>query len=487
MPHWVLAALDGAKDGSVAYLMVESLADSLLPATFCRFEPLDASFFALEDHRAVLEAALTTHYVALSRGTVISISHLGARHALRVAELEPEEHCSVYRADVSVDVVPPAGSERTAAAALAAAQAPPAATVVLEVPFGDRAGLRVPCPAPGGGATFARVVAPPGAAVQLEVRTETPGPFDFEAYACEARGGAARPTRQDHTHSCVRGDNYRSAILELPAAEADSNLGGPSVWHLGLTGYGAGAVGGECIVVAGPCDDAAAPAPPAESGMARCGNCGAAVPTASLARHEAFCARSNAICLVCDRVVRRQDLESGLHWHCDKCLDPPFVCDSSEARSKHLELQVPSPRFPTCSRLTGAPVAAITPRFAAAAALSSPGFAKRPPTLRTRVRGAPSSAAFAATAWQRVRRRTTPWKLPAATPRMRRCAAARPWRAQTVANTFGGGTSPCTDVCTPWAQPPSAQGGLRVRLGGRLRQPRCQRRRRHRRRRHQCV
>lgn len=50
-----------------------------------------------------------------------------------------------------------------------------------------------------------------------------------------------------------------------------------------------------------------------------CGNCGAAVPLATLPMHEAFCARHNAPCRYpgCGAVLRRG--QEGEHVHCEAC------------------------------------------------------------------------------------------------------------------------------------------------------------------------
>jgi hypothetical protein len=57
--------------------------------------------------------------------------------------------------------------------------------------------------------------------------------------------------------------------------------------------------------------------------QARCGHCQTVVPVRTVAMHEAFCYRNNAICLRCrglglePYVMKKEEMK--LHWHCEEC------------------------------------------------------------------------------------------------------------------------------------------------------------------------
>jgi hypothetical protein len=64
----------------------------------------------------------------------------------------------------------------------------------------------------------------------------------------------------------------------------------------------------------------------------RCSHCGAVVPQRTIAMHEAFCARHNKKCMMCERVFSIADF--ALHWHCPTC---PFV-GTTRDQEKHLSV-----------------------------------------------------------------------------------------------------------------------------------------------------
>lgn len=171
--------------------------------------------------------------------------------------------------------------------------------------------------------------------------------LDFEAYL--GRRNCPKPTRENHHASCSEGENVGKAVIVIDpapntaAASSDAGAGAPrgTPYYLGVAPYQCTGCniriqvmlaneGGE-----GEKDDAVAaplqvPTPPPNGD--RCGHCGVIVPAGRLAMHMAFCERNNTKCLICDQVVRKS---GGHHWHCELCLDPPFVCNSAEARAKH--------------------------------------------------------------------------------------------------------------------------------------------------------
>ncbi|GJP57886.1 hypothetical protein CLOP_g17928 [Closterium sp. NIES-67] len=79
----------------------------------------------------------------------------------------------------------------------------------------------------------------------------------------------------------------------------------------------------------------AAASPPDQS---RCGNCRQLIATRTLPLHEAYCSRHNVVCPHpgCDLVLRKTDLESGSHQHCQECGE---VFGGRREREKHEQVR----------------------------------------------------------------------------------------------------------------------------------------------------
>lgn len=73
-----------------------------------------------------------------------------------------------------------------------------------------------------------------------------------------------------------------------------------------------------------------------KAGSSQCSNCLRFIPTGQAQMHSLHCARNNTHCPVCDRVVRKVDMQH--HWHCGVCIDVPFSTDTVRGRAKHEDI-----------------------------------------------------------------------------------------------------------------------------------------------------
>ena len=274
-----------------------------------------------------------------------------------------------------------AGGATGAGVASASVSAASSSSYTLEVPVNFAEGLDVTL-APGAYSTFTFAV-PEGAgfAVNVEVVQSSnasggaAAALDFEAYL--GRRNCPKPTRSNHHFSCTEGENLGKASITVPGNDVGAGGRGATgaggaggggrqgtVYYLGATPYKCNGCNVKITVMleespkastnvepredAEDSDDvrsgssgkaAAAAAAAAAAGPKidgdRCGNCGVVVPPGRMRMHAAFCERNNTKCLICDAVVKKT---GGHHWHCDLCLEPPFACNSLEAKAKHQEL-----------------------------------------------------------------------------------------------------------------------------------------------------
>ena len=106
LPLWMGQALS-APEGQ--YVTVSL--DDLPLAESCALQPASVQFYALRDHRAALEHALSTQYTCLSTGMTVELEFSGQVFALVVAELTPANTCCIVNTDVDVCIIPPVDSD----------------------------------------------------------------------------------------------------------------------------------------------------------------------------------------------------------------------------------------------------------------------------------------------------------------------------------------------------------------------------------------
>eukprot|EP01105_Mastigella_eilhardi_P005326 TRINITY_DN1705_c0_g1_i7.p1 TRINITY_DN1705_c0_g1~~TRINITY_DN1705_c0_g1_i7.p1 ORF type:complete len:569 (-),score=89.30 TRINITY_DN1705_c0_g1_i7:60-1766(-) len=138
LPFWMMEHLAVQEGGTV---VVESV--SLPKCTWAVFQPTDKRFYAIENHKALLESALRK-FSTLSSDTVIYVEDpaRGERHALRVKALKPRDAVLITDADVNVEFEPLAADsgeqqhqeELQAKAKAAAEVASPAPAPAAEAP-----------------------------------------------------------------------------------------------------------------------------------------------------------------------------------------------------------------------------------------------------------------------------------------------------------------------------------------------------------------
>jgi len=75
---------------------------------------------------------------------------------------------------------------------------------------------------------------------------------------------------------------------------------------------------------------------------AACSNCGASVPRARLAMHEAYCSRHMWVCPLCSVMLRRGSAKEASHGHCSECdaiVAPDAASQSRHAAAMHRPIQ----------------------------------------------------------------------------------------------------------------------------------------------------
>ena len=106
LPLWMGHAL-AAPEGQFVTVSL----DDVPLAESCALQPASVQFYALRDHRAALEHALSTQYTCLSTGMTVDLEFSGHIYSLVVAELAPASTCCIVNTDVDVHIIPPVDSD----------------------------------------------------------------------------------------------------------------------------------------------------------------------------------------------------------------------------------------------------------------------------------------------------------------------------------------------------------------------------------------
>eukprot|EP00051_Salpingoeca_urceolata_P013427 m.168641 g.168641 ORF g.168641 m.168641 type:complete len:721 (-) comp17792_c0_seq6:54-2216(-) len=337
-PAWMLEALEVSDGFSV------TVSETVLPlAESVALQPVTTALFAAHDARAVLQAALSAHYVTLTKGTVVEVHHVGARYRIRVLEVEPEEAVSIFNTDIEVDLRPavdeqgnmlplptqgPSGAGGAPAAAGSSGASDSAKP--LEVVLGDATGT--PISATGAAYSLFRLQVPENTAFAVNVKM-TGETGDVECYLAAQDGPPV--TREQHLFTSNEGDGLRGCSINVGADHGVKASDGFCVFALALRAYDSDHC--DCVVTLSakqsnqhPQGDGAA----AAVASSVCPNCREQVPEQHMVRHMAFCTRNNQFCEFCSKVVRKADIDS--HWHCEVCWPVMRFATSSEAaRAKH--------------------------------------------------------------------------------------------------------------------------------------------------------
>lgn len=335
---------------------------------------------AVPDHRAALEHALRDGGVtALHAGLVLTVSHEGADYPLIVTRAEPATAPAVVTIDTDCDVElegattaavataasadgddgdatmttgPSTGASSSSAARPADDRPPAAPAAAVPLPLGQpvsaavAAGayryfsVRVPPEPAGGDGSSSSSSAQLLPVVELRLQPATAPTAELDLYAGIAPLSRPSLARHDAAADVALPDPAAGRTLRVPLPP-----GAPGQVFVGVTAYGGAGGGGgapqqhpftlTAAVVWEPqrsaaptAAAAAAPLPASEPeplppGTARCGNCGAAVPTGALTLHSATCARNNVRCAFsgCGALLRRGPAAAAEHTHCDGCGD----------------------------------------------------------------------------------------------------------------------------------------------------------------------
>lgn len=263
--------------------------------------------------------------------------------------VEPEEvtpaACSILNTDVVVDLQPPLGPDGQPLVI------PPSSAAAAHLDRQLSGSQLDVAPLVLGGETLVFSLAsadpryrylppfrvPLGTAATLVVNcvgSDSPA-ADFEIYLSD---GLDKPTLEQHRLTCNVGEYVRAAEVAIPPLAAAVS------YTVGVRPYGDAPGGMTLAAQLVPTDSREgfghtsenAAMPMIEDGKVECSTCGSMVPAARAALHEAYCARNNTKCLICDRTLRKADRDT--HWHCGECADPSFLATTVAGRDKHLKL-----------------------------------------------------------------------------------------------------------------------------------------------------
>eukprot|EP01137_Pigoraptor_chileana_P027739 Opistho-2@881 len=183
LPAWMAAELQ-ARAGDAIVLRTAQLPK----AETCTFEPEDAAFCSVHDYRAVLETAIGSRYVTLTKGSSIAIEHEGHHYRLRVKELQPQDMCAITNTDLEVNIITPGQTEGVQPTSTTARR--------IVAPNGS------PVQGEASDAEYTRHSINLDGDVEYDLRCNVavPGAGDFEAYVGPSGSGTSR---EKHTAPSV--------------------------------------------------------------------------------------------------------------------------------------------------------------------------------------------------------------------------------------------------------------------------------------------
>lgn len=289
-------------------LLIEVRYVWLPKGTYAKLQPERMGFLDLPNHKAILETSLRQH-ATLSEGDILTVNYGELAYKLQVLELKPSSSVSVLETDVEVDIVgPESASERTDQHVLN-----PLVLGKLESGLVDE-----------GNYIYYKFsidndawekIATGDAMVEVKIEGEADG-GDTDLYI--SRHPLIFPTRHQHEWS-----SHDIGSKALILSSKDKSLGA-GTYSIGVYGFKGTSKYQLSVSVQDDCKPkvgqrAASSSSPMEMDAVECRNCKHYIPSWSIALHEAYCSRHNAVCLHagCGVVLRVEEAKN--HVHCDKC------------------------------------------------------------------------------------------------------------------------------------------------------------------------